>query len=608
MRTLILVLFSMVTVVSACGAQESTAPAIHDIQGAGHISPYLRQDVEGVMGVVTAIPLGTGFYMQSPEPDDDPATSEGIYVDTLLAPNVRVGDQVRVSGRVDERYINGAGSGDLPVTILRRVDVEIIRRSVPLPDPTIIGSGGVIPPGEVITDDATGTADTGEFDPANDGLDFYESLEGMLVQVNDALSVGTAHNVYGEIWVVPDRGAHASVLTSRGGIALREGDGNPDRLLIDYIEDEPFFYQREPLRTVVGDLYTAPIIGVISYSWLNYKILPLEPLPPVIPRMLQREQAAPVGPETLSVASFNVYNLSARDSEAKFADIATTIVEGLASPDIVVLAEVQDDDGARRSDTVSAGETAGRLIDAIVAAGGPSDYAYLDVEPGYNSDGGEPNGNIRVGFLFRAERVTFDERPGAGPTTEAEITVGSDGPSLRFNPARVNPTAAAFTNSRKPLVGEFTFRGERVFVIGNHFNSKSGDGGPFGWVQPPQLRSEAARVEQAQEVAAFVDELLAADPSALIIVAGDLNDFAFSPPLRVLEGEGRLTNLASLLSEGEIYTYIYEGNSQALDHILVSDELLTTHRATVDIIHRYCEYLYEDRYGDHDPVLARFRF
>ena len=37
-----------------------------------------------------------------------------------------------------------------------------------------------MPPSTVIDDDSTGDVETTEtFDPANDGLDFWESLEGM---------------------------------------------------------------------------------------------------------------------------------------------------------------------------------------------------------------------------------------------------------------------------------------------------------------------------------------------------------------------------------------------------------------------------------------------
>ena len=43
----------------------------------------------------------------------------------------------------------------------------------------------------VIEDDATGDVESnGVFDPASDGIDFYESLEAMRLQVNNPIVVG----------------------------------------------------------------------------------------------------------------------------------------------------------------------------------------------------------------------------------------------------------------------------------------------------------------------------------------------------------------------------------------------------------------------------------
>ena len=89
---------------------------------------------------------------------------------------------------------------------------------------------------------------------------------------------------------------------------------------------------------------------------------------------------------------------------------------------------------------------------------------------------------------------------------------GSERPiraELSFSPGRVDPTNSAFNASRKPLAGEFTFNGQKLFVIGNHFNSKGGDDPLFGRFQPPTLSSETQRNQQAQIVNNFVDSILA---------------------------------------------------------------------------------------------------
>ena len=69
-------------------------------------------------------------------------------------------------------------------------------------------------------------------------------------------------------------------------------------------------------------------------------------------------------------------------------------------------------------------------------------------------------------------------------------------------------------------------------------------------------------------------QLLALDPGANVVVLGDLNDFEFSAPLAILKGGG-LTDLMETLPAGERYTYVFDGNSQDLDHILVSPRLLS---------------------------------
>ncbi len=159
----------------------------------------------------------------------------------------------------------------------------------------------------------------------------------------------------------------------------------------------------------------------------------------------------------------------------------------------------------------------------------------------------------------------------AGGTSTAATTVSNVGgvPQLSFSPGRIDPTNSAFATSRKPLVGEFTFNGQTIFVIANHFNSKGGDGPLWGQFQPPTLSSETQRQQQATVLKSFVQSILAIDSNALIVAAGDFNDFEFSDPLQTLQSGG-LTSLVTTLPANQRYSYVFEGNSQTLDHILAS--------------------------------------
>ncbi len=78
----ILVVISVI--LAGCDALSKATPLpegdkISDIQGASHISPLKGRPVYNVHGIVTAV-RADGFYLQDPNPDDDPATSDGIFV------------------------------------------------------------------------------------------------------------------------------------------------------------------------------------------------------------------------------------------------------------------------------------------------------------------------------------------------------------------------------------------------------------------------------------------------------------------------------------------------------------------------------------------------
>ena len=135
---------------------------------------------------------------------------------------------------------------------------------------------------------------------------------------------------------------------------------------------------------------------------------------------------------------------------------------------------------------------------------------------------------------------------------------GPNGPELSASPGRVAPRNTAWNASRKPLAAEFTYNGHTLFVIVNHFKSKDGDQGLFG---PSSRRSSAPRcsgTQQATLLAAFVGDILAADPTANVAVVGDLNDFQFSPPVQKLKDAG-LTAMIETLPPNERYSYVFDG-------------------------------------------------
>ncbi|WP_253857110.1 endonuclease/exonuclease/phosphatase family protein [Prauserella alba] len=569
---------------------------IHDVQGTGRLSPMDGETVT-VPGVVTAKrQFGSvrGFWVQDPRPDDDPRTSEALFVyNGDETPDVAVGDEVSVTGEVGEYRPQGQDSAYQSSTQLTGAEW------------TVDSSGNELPEAVELTPDTVpetlapeeGNLDELELRPDKYALDFWESHEGERISVADAPLVSRSTD-YNELYVTTKPGQNR---TPRGGVVYGGYDeGNTGRLKIESLI--PFSERPFPTANV-GDTLTGTTAGPLEYDRFGGYTLQATELGEVESGGLERETTRKQHPSELSVATYNVENLSGVDEQAKFDDLAGGIVDRLRSPDIVTLEEIQDNNGAdgNGDGVVAADETLDRFVEAIEAAGGPT-YEYRQIDPQDLTDGGQPGGNIRVGFLFNPERVSFVDREGGDATTAVDVEKTRRGTAkLSVSPGRIDPQHEAWDDSRKPLVGEFEFRGRTVFVVANHFASKGGDEPTHGRFQPPTRSSEEQRHKQAEVVRGFVDDVQRVQPNANVVVAGDLNDFQFSETLGTLTEGGALTSLIDTLPPGEQYSYVYEGNSQVLDHILVSDSL---RRVDYDVVHINAEFA--EQASDHDPQIVRF--
>lgn len=554
---------------------------IHDIQGEDHYSKYDGLNVTDIEGIVTYV-NGNEFYMQDLQPDDNSKTSEGILV-YKGSHGVKVGDVISVDGTVKEYVMPGYADRfktDLPVTEIAATTIEVTGTGS-LPKAIVLGED-VLLPSEVIDNDGLT-----KFDPEEDGIDLFESLEGMLVEVKNPKVV--ALQKYGELTVIPGT---METNTSAGGLRISENDFNPERITIN-IDEEDYIAK-------MGDYFEGSIQGIMSYGYSYYQVLAdKDDLPELIEGPNERETTTITPAENkLTVASYNVENFSTKTHDGKVTRLAEAIVENMKTPDIIGLTEVQDNDGGTDSGTVDASQSAQVLIDKIVALGGP-EYVYTDIAPVDKQEGGAPGGNIRVGFLYNPERVTLAQGT-KGSATEA---VAYENGQLTLNPGRIDPTNSAFDNSRVPLAAQFEFKGESVIVVANHFNSKGGDQPLYGKNQPPVLSSEVQRMQIAGVVNGFVKDILAEDPQANVVLLGDLNDFEFSNPLKTLKGN-ELTNMIELVPAEERYTYSYQGNAQVLDHILVTNNLASN--TEVDIVHINSGFMEaHGRASDHDPVMVQ---
>jgi len=579
----------LVLAVSGIGTASTQRPtaSVNAIQAAAHISPLVGRCVRDVEGTVTAVlgrKKGQAFWIQQTPGDDDPSTSEGLFVMALdgLA-EVGEGDAVRLTGRVEEPRWRM----ELPVTRLVADGLEIKGRRGDLPAPVVMGRGGRSIPTPNIDDDGLTL-----FEPDSDAIDFYESLEGMRVRVKDAVVVGPTSR-YGEIVVLGDEGAGSRPRSSRGGVVLQPGNAHPERVIIDdrLVADPP--------AVRVGDRLSGEIDGVLHYSYGCFKLLNTRPLS-VEPRATVEPPSTTLSArgDRVTVATFNVENLHAGSDELKFRSVAEIIVDRLGAPTVVTLQEIQDDSGAEDDGTVGAEVTLKRLVDAVAAAGGPR-YDWRQIDPVDNEDGGQPGANIRVALLFSPTGVKAENRSAEGRSGGVAA-----GPRLEPNPALIGPDDPAFARSRKPLAVELEVGGDRWFFVVCHLRSKGGDDALFGRRQPPIRWSENQRGLQTALVRKLIDDLRAADPGARIIALGDLNDFEFRTPVESL-AVPPMVNLMKRLPESERWTYVYQGNAQTLDHIIVSPALAES--AEIEVIHVNADLPASERASDHDPVIARFK-
>jgi len=243
---------------------------IHDIQGGGHMSTFADKMVEGIEGIVTysfELSGSTYYTVQTPDAlaDNNPNTSEAIllYSGKSTWP-IQVGDLVAVSGKVSEYAIDGYDdrqTTDMKTTQINVRDdqggkVTVVKNNVALPTPIIIDENNL--PTEHIDSDNLAV-----FNPDVDAIDFWESLEGMRVQVGNVKAVGPQDN--GDLVTVLESKQTNSL---HGGLLLEENNQNADRIQFRL---EPNGTARS-FEVATGDKFKGPIVGIVGYSYQNYKI------------------------------------------------------------------------------------------------------------------------------------------------------------------------------------------------------------------------------------------------------------------------------------------------------------------------------------------------
>ncbi len=579
---------------------------ISTIQGSGNTSPLVGTAVT-TRGIVTAV-ASNSFYIQDPAPDADPNTSEGIVVFTNAAPPAAaaVGNLVQVTGSVTE-FIPSADPNSPSIT-------EII------PTLTTVVSTGNALPAPVVISSLTAAGGTSQL----------EKYEGMLVKVNSLTVVaptdGTVNEpnatssstgvFYGVLTgtATPFREAGIEVFDPKplcaagASCAIPTFDANPERLRVN----SRGITGVSAVEVGTGNVLTN-LTGVLSYGFRAYTILPTV-APSVGGTAVIATPVPASGAGSVTVAAMNVERLfddaapgdvvmTTAALSKRLGKISNTIVNILRTPDVVALEEVEN---------LNTLQLLANRVNTDAPAAGYVAYLF---------EGNDPGG-IDVGFLVKNT-----------------VQVG-DIVQLGLNTTYTNPCTGAqdLLNDRPPLRlhGSAVKSGQTLnfTVFVNHLRSLNGIADATvcnagGVTNGARVR--AKRAAQSNFLAGEIQNELNANPAAKIIAVGDFNAFEVNdgyvdvlagitgtpaPATQVVNATldpsyANLTNMLTLLPGTQRYSYVFDGNHQTLDHVLLNPAALAQvvgggyGRVNAD----FSESLRNDgnrpeRYSDHDPAIV----
>lgn len=518
---------------------------IHQIQGPDLFSKFAGQLVT-TRGVVTGA-TRRGFFIQDSDGEAGSDSSHGLFVyERRRRPPV--GSLVEVHGEVVNFQLD---SDARPTTQLSERSTRVVADRGPTIEPFWLTAERVlVPPHELAV--------------------LLNSLEGMLVGVPAGSIFVAPSNAFGDYVVMPP-GADL-VRTQAGGVLI--DPRLPERWLPGFRILE---YGNAP-RVNVGAELLKPVVGPLNFRVASYQMavdcavsVRSVEVVPASTSLMDRDDSVRI----LTLNGFNLdtkkenpalVNDPRRDvdddiADGRFDGLGRAIAKDAASPCIVALQEMQDDDGAEQTDVVSAHRTYERLAVAVVRAGGPK-YDWVDIPPERDADGGQPGGNIRNGFLFDPKKV--------------ELIEGS----LQL----IGAQSEAYKGSRKPLVARFRLLacGGELEVINVHLASKRHQNGLFAPHQPGFDSRLQTRVQQAQLIGMHLTELRAQEVD--YYVTGDFNDFEFSDTLQALIGDHSI-NLVDRVPAPLRFDYNHRGMSQALMHGVVAKRQVAARTADYEILH-----------------------
>jgi uncharacterized protein len=599
-----------VAALPTCSAAVAATAPLRDIsavQGTGDLSPLATQTVT-VRGVVVGEFQNTGatgtrldgFFVQQAVPDTDPLTSEGIFV---FAPGnttrVTVGDFVQVAGVVTE-FGQTAGATAAPDSITQIAGTTAAPVTI-----SVCGTGVALAPTQVTLPVADGST--------------LERYEGMLVEFSQALAVTESFELgrFGRMVLAlngrqfhPNNGnvvvAHAQNLLAR--IVLDDGSSKQNPNPIPYLSASGVEGTRR-----MGDT-TQKVTGVLSHNFGGYRVHPTTA--PVFSSVNLRQATAPVVNGSLKVASFNVLNYFTTFTNGQTSSGQTGQGCTLGSGSVTA-------SNCRGASNLNEFQRQQAKIVAAIAGLDADVVGLMEIQ----------NSDVATHDLVAA----LNARVGAG--TYAAVNSGTFGTDaikvdILYKPARVQrvggvvlPTGADLTNytapsGRPPLAQRFSSTGNSgngggFWFVVNHFKSK-GSCPSSGDVDLGQGCFNTGRTQQATALNSFVDKLKAQGEQDVLMM-GDFNSYLLEDPTKVLEAAGN-ESLLKRMPENDRYTYVFGGETGALDHAYASASLrqqisgVSAWHINADepsVLDYNTDFTTDDRFAatpfrasDHDPVLV----
>lgn len=559
---------------------------IADIQGTTDSSPLQGKTVT-TRGVVTAAyPEGglNGYYIQTPgtggagADDTTPGASDGIFVyspDTVA--DISIDDHVEVTGTVSEHY------GQTQISV---------------------SASGL----ETVDEPAEAVKPVEDAFPAGD--EKRESLEGMLVQPSESLTVADNYNTntYGEVVLATGDGTlpqptdvHRPATPEAKAL---EADNLEREVVLDdgstvnFVKNDkdvplPYLSQDAPVRVGAQATFTSPV--VLGFDHEKWRFQPTTRLTGTNAEAVQpttftdtRTDAPEAVGGQVSLASFNVLNYFTTTGDQLSGCQYYDDREG----NHITVRSGCDARGAANAESLKRQET--KIVTAINKLD-TSVVSLMEIEnsAAFGKDRDDALATLvkRLNEAAGTQKWDFVESPSAVPSDEDVIRT-----ALIYQPAEVAPQNEstilddqdAFSNAREPLSQAFAPKDDsgevekdKTFVtITNHFKSKGSGSGPGNEDSGDgQGASNADRVKQAEALVGFAGDQQEATSSDLVYLLGDFNSYTQEDPMQVFYEAGYKDIAAEKTDES---TYVYGSRTGSLDHVLALDASDEAHGAGTD--------------------------